>query len=342
MAHELDYSRGTAAMIYARTGGTPWHSLGTPVADGLTVAEALSASGTDYAVELRPLYCTVQREVPDGNFEQTVAVPDNFATVRTDTGGVLGVVGSRYNVLQNADAFGVLSPLVDAELASVETMGALRGGRDVWALVRFNVDDPVVREVFADEVVPYGLVSNNHSGMRQVIVQETPIRVVCANTLGMAHAGGGRAVKIRHTSAVGSRTVDAAGELFRGIVERYRAVAGQYSALKRTHLDREQFERLVLNVVAPLPKDTKSPRYESALNRARRRRDEVSRLWDAGKGHTGNRTAWEAYNAVTESVDHDDALWPLRGESTRTEQLMSGGSLAKVKDAALASLLTAV
>ncbi|MGH7500750.1 MAG: hypothetical protein ACREL7_03235 [Longimicrobiales bacterium] len=32
----------------------------------------------------------------------------------------------------------------------------LRSGRDVWMLVRFNVNSPIVREVFADELVPFG------------------------------------------------------------------------------------------------------------------------------------------------------------------------------------------
>ncbi|CAN5654802.1 hypothetical protein BH23GEM5_BH23GEM5_03150 [soil metagenome] len=50
-------------------------------------------------------------------------------------------------------------------------------------LVRFNLDSPLVREVFADEVIPFGLISNNHAGQRKVVVQESPIRVVCANTL---------------------------------------------------------------------------------------------------------------------------------------------------------------
>ena len=35
-------------------------------------------------------------------------------------------------------------------------------------------------------LVTYGLISNNHAGERRVIVQETPVRVVCSNTLGMA------------------------------------------------------------------------------------------------------------------------------------------------------------
>lgn len=342
MAHELDFSHGTAAMIYARTGGTPWHDLGVPVEDGLSLSDALRLSHTDYTVERRPLWCTVEREVPDGTFQQTVEVPDAYATVRTDTGTVLGVVGGRYEVLQNQDAFGVLEPLLDSGLAGIETMGALRGGRDVWALVRLQIDSPLVRDVFGDEVVPYALVSNNHSGARGVVVQETPIRVVCANTLGMAHAGGANAIKVRHTMTVGSRTVAAAEQLFGSLVGRYETVAGQYRRLKAAHLGREQFAKLVLDVAAPLPTDRAAPRFETVLNRQEEKRNELIRLWTFGAGHVGDYTAWEAYNAVAESVDHNAESWGLRGDSTRTEQLMAGGSLAKVKDAVLTSLLAGI
>jgi len=34
-----------------------------------------------------------------------VIVPDKFATVREDTGEILGVVGNNYNICQNEDAF---------------------------------------------------------------------------------------------------------------------------------------------------------------------------------------------------------------------------------------------
>ncbi|GIW50921.1 MAG: hypothetical protein KatS3mg081_0276 [Gemmatimonadales bacterium] len=62
-----------------------------------------------------------------------------------------------------------LAALIDNGLADIETAGALRGGR-VWMLVRFKLTDPAVSEVFAEEVVPYGLLSNNHARGRVTCV----------------------------------------------------------------------------------------------------------------------------------------------------------------------------
>lgn len=338
MAHELDMTRGQAAMLYRRAGGTPWHDLGVEIGDEfLSVPRAMEISGTDFNVELRPM--TFERPAGDDD-TVTVPVPDAFAVVRADTWGVLGTVGKRYTVLQNRDAFGVLEPLIDNGLASIETMGSLRDGADVWGLVRFNIDDPIVREVFADEVVPYGLISNNHNGNRAVVLQETPIRVVCANTLGFALGRkGDRAIKIAHTLNVASRTVEAAEELWAGLIERMRLAAVQYRALRETHLSREAFERVVLDVAAPLPTDAEAPRYKVARDRAEARRADLSALWVRGKGHKGDRSAWEAYNGAVESIDHNATLWPLRGQSNRVSALMSGGSLSNVKDAVLASVV---
>ena len=37
-----------------------------------------------------------------------------------------------------------------------------------------------------EEILPFGTVMANHSGRRAVLLGQTPIRIVCANTLGAA------------------------------------------------------------------------------------------------------------------------------------------------------------
>src|SRR5690606_41460911 len=125
--------------------------------------------------------------------------------------------------------------------------------------IRLNTGSRIVQEVFADEVVPFGLISNNHAGERKVVVQETPIRVVCANTLGVALRERRRALGVRHTASVEARTTDAARQLWRGLVERYAVVARQFQALKAHHLDTALFRRRVLDVAAPLAPELDQP-----------------------------------------------------------------------------------
>lgn len=333
MAHELDVkANGEAAMFSVIE--TPWHKLGTILAAAPTFREGLEVGGLDFDVELRPLTTTF--EIREGETVE-IAVPEHRAVVRTDRmngDGVLGVVGSSYHVLQNVDAFSVLEPLIDAGVASLETGGALRGGRDVWMMVRFNIDDEKVRRVLGEEVVPFGLISNNHNGSRQVTLQQTPIRVVCANTLAMAHAGHG--IKVRHTTNVGTRTVEAAKELFANLTKNYRTIADQFEAMKARILTAKEFEKAVLDVLAPLPdaskmKDRKDniakAAFERATERANVKRNRLSALWIDGKGHTGDNSAWEAMNGAVQSLDHDEDMW----KSDDRLASMFDGTLATAK-----------
>lgn len=341
MSHELDRrADGTAAMFSVRK--TPWHREGTLLTDAPSLDEALRIGGLNFEVEVRPLYTRV-RQYPDvPNIYGYREAPNACATVRTDRDDVLGIVSQRYQPLQNRHALGMLEPLLDAGLASLETGGSLRGGRDVWMLVRFHVDSPIVREVFADEIVPFGLVSNNHSGHRKVIVQETPIRVVCANTLGLALDRRDRALSIRHTASVEARTVEAARQLWSGLIERYEAAARQYALLKARHMDTAMFRRLVLDVAARIPprldRPGLTPRQEGARARIVAQRNRIAELWEEGAGHRGDHSMYEAYQATVETLDHDTALWRVRGP--RTAALLDG-RLAEVKNRVLTTLVHA-
>jgi phage/plasmid-like protein (TIGR03299 family) len=341
MAHELDrLSDGTSAVFSVRD--TPWHREGTVLHDAPSLDEALRLGGLDFEVEVRPLFT---RPRPKGGSPEAAEyrqVENACATVRTDREEVLGIVSQRYQPLQNRDAFEVLEPQLDAGLASLETGGSLRGGRDVWMLVRFRIDSPVVQEVFADEVVPFGLISNNHSGQRRVVVQETPIRVVCANTLSLALEGRSRALGVRHTASVEAKTVEAARQLWGALVERYEMAARQYQALKRHHLDTALFRRLVLDAAAPIPPALDGPgltaRQEVVRQRILARRSRLMQLWTEGAGHTGDLSAWEALNGLAQCLDHDAGLWRVRGP--RTGALLDG-RLAEIKGRVLSSLVAA-
>ena len=69
-----------------------------------------------------------------------LAVPDFYATVRTNpiNGAldVLGVVGSKYEPVQNEASCDLLDALVDESGAHFETAGALRGGRETFVTMK--------------------------------------------------------------------------------------------------------------------------------------------------------------------------------------------------------------
>lgn len=330
MAHELEIKNDVASMFSVIE--TPWHGLGHILAEAPSYAEGMALAGLDYPVEKVRLF----RQVGQPEQQEFVQSEVGFATVRTDTGKELGSVGADYAVVENRDAFAVLEPLVDAGIAKLETGGTLRNGADAWLLVQWDLAKfgPIVREVFADEVSTFGLLSTNHTGKRSVLLKDTPIRVVCANTLGAAQQKGGTSVSVRHVGDASVRVVDAAQKMWGGIIERSEATAKMYRALKARRLDEAMFRKLVVSAVAKDPRTNDVIPSDLAVARYERKVAEVTRLWTEGKGHTGDYSAWEAYNAAVEMLDHNADLYPTK---QRVASLLDG-PLARTKDLVLANL----
>src|SRR5262249_51406745 len=173
MAHQLEVINGKASMFFV--GKLPWHGLGQQLPGRPTVREAITASGLDWDVELVPLV-TGDSHAP---------APAR-AVRRARDQSVLGVVGMQYRALQNMDAFTWFSPFLDTGLAALHTGGGLCDGKKVWLLARIEREPLVIGE--GDEIQKFVLLSNSHDGTTSVRVGFTPIRVVCANTLALAHA----------------------------------------------------------------------------------------------------------------------------------------------------------
>jgi hypothetical protein len=140
-------------------------------------------------------------------------------------------------------------------------------------------------------------------------------------------------VGVRHVPGAGRRMIEAVEELLGAIIERHETLAKQYRALKSVTLTPTEFDTMVLDPVAPDPRnkpgwDGRSASAVAALGRALHRRFEVHRLWTEGDGHIGDLSAWEAYNALVQAVDHGTTLFPVRLERTRS---LLDGRLRDVK-----------
>lgn len=330
----IDESTGRAASL--TVGETAWHKLGVnfPAGTILTIPEAIEAAVLNWTVE--PRRVAVEMVAPDGG---TYWKPtgEYKGMIRNDTDDLLGVVGKYYTPLQNTDAFRVFEPMMSEGLATIETAGALRAGRDVYVGVRFDVTrmSEAAQETFAREgIEPFGVLLNNHAGQRRVVLGRTDVRVVCANTAQMflSRVNNDNGVAVRHTSSVEAKVAASATALWANLLKHYDRVATLYRALRATYLDEALFRRLVLDAVAKEPKKAHEgldDLGERAL-RAIERRNVVSRLWVEGRGHTGDHSAFEAWNAVTEAVDHSDAFRPPR--SSRTASLLDG-NLSNIKTA---------
>lgn len=274
----------------------PWHKLGTVLTDNpATSEEAIKAAKLDWMVTMEKVFSANGTEMRE--------VPGFWATIRKDKehGDIpLGVVGKRYNPLQNTEAFEFFDPLVRDGIAAYETAGSLREGRKVWVLAKMKGELLVGEN---DKIDKYVLLSNSHDGSSAVTVKVTPVRVVCNNTLSAALSQKDRLKKnefsLRHTSSVKEK-LEQAQMTLETVNAAYDQLGKVWSQMAEIELPR--FERFkFINRVFPDKAESKNDTRLKTL------RTEVLQLFEKGAGMdlvSANGTLWGAYNAVTEHVTH--------------------------------------
>ncbi len=282
MSHDINITDGKASMMYV--GETPWHKLGTRLEKSATAAEAIDAAGLGFIVEKVPLKTTVH----------SLAVEKYFATVRTDTLDVLGVVGSRYEPIQNKDAFTTFDELVGEGEAIYHTAGVLGKGERIWLLAKLP---DYIRVNGNDVVEKFLLLTNSHDGSGAVRVKLTPIRVVCENTLTVALAGAEQEVHIRHTTNAEVKLKEAHNVL--GLSNwLYTELERIFNQMNDRQVNVSEMKRYV-NTIFPEPPRVYHYSHSLEIH------EKVIELAETGAGAESARgTLWGAYNAVTEFVDH--------------------------------------
>lgn len=306
---------GQAAMMY--TGPTPWHRLGKRLDGPATAAEAITAAGLDYTVELQSL-----------KTEADLRVPRRKAVVRTDTRAVLGVVSKGYTPIQNRQCFNFLDSLVADNGIRYHTAGSLGKGERIWLLARLPSHIRVRGS--DDEVQKFLLLNNSHDGSSALRCLFTGIRVVCANTLNAAlREGAGEGIAIRHRGNLAAKVREARDAL--GLAQRFfDDLEGRIDRLAM-HTPTQAQLAGYFKVLFPDFEERRATRAENVRSR-------LTELFESGLGQDIpqiRHTSWAAFNAVSEYVDHhkptrgrDDAD---RGSKRLESSLFGTGANLKAK-----------
>jgi phage/plasmid-like protein (TIGR03299 family) len=288
-------------------GALPWHRLGTALeeADLYDWPAASTKAGLDWTVELVSLVTA-----------DTQAQVDHRAVRRKTDGRTLGVVGPRYAPLQNKDAFGWFQPFLDAREAALHTAGALRQGSRVWVLAKLNRSPIEVAP--GDEVEKFILLSHGHDGSLAVRCGFTPVRVVCANTLAMAHgSNASKLIRVRHTESVLENLANVREVMDLANAE-FEATAEQYRLLARKSINQADLRRYVKKVFKVEDDRDTGTRLTNIMA-------EVMALAEAGRGNnlpSIRGTYWSAYNGVSEWLTYSRG----RSEDNRLNSLWFGES----------------
>jgi phage/plasmid-like protein (TIGR03299 family) len=317
VAHNLSTVNGKTSFFYY--GEAPWHGLGRQLDQPATAQEAIAAAGLDYEVQLTPIATF------DG-----LTVEGRRAVVRYDNQTVLGVVSDRYVPVQNSHAFSFLDAVVADSGIRYHTAGALGKGEKIFLLAKLPES---IRVKNSDDLVDkFLLLTNAHDGSAALRVFFTPIRVVCQNTLSMAERQGhGQGVSILHKGNLEGKILEAQRVL--GLAQRfYDDAAHQIDRLA-------SYYPSVTELGAYFKSLYPDPEEDKNNSRAVRTREELHRLFEEGVGHDMpeiSRSAWTAYNAVTELVDHQRSGRGRDDQQRASSRLQSiwWGNGAKLKERA--------
>ena len=303
MSHDITIrENGFAEAAYSMK--PAWHGLGEVYDHAMTSQEALTGAGLDWKV--------IQKEVAIYPIEENPTPVEGYRlNIREDTKEVLGQVTDQYKPVQNIEAFEFLDELIDEGEMMYESAFSMRGGKQVVLLAQMPGSFEVSQD---DHLLNFIMLSSSHTGKQALQFGPTSIRVVCANTFNMAMNAQGSKVKgltINHNGDIKSKLAEAR-KLLQGAqdtLEQYNASAVE---LAQTTLSKDQWKKY-LDILCP-ELDPLDPNYTS------RRADKVSETRLAIKACYKNdrqqsapNTAWAAFNAFTEHVDH----LPRKGQGRR-------------------------
>ena len=289
----------------------PWHYAQNPevtklIQEAPTSEEALIAAGLDWNVISTPVYQ-----------ENGLLIPGYKANVRDKDNSVLGIVSSRYRIIQNTEAFSFTDALIgETEFGEVryETAGSLCGGKKVWLLAKMPA-----RKILDDDIEPYICFANSFDGSGAVQVCATPVRVCCANTMALALNTAKRKWSTKHVGDMQSKLEEA--RLCLQLADKYMTNLDiEADRLANAKLYEEQISEILDEM---FPVDDKAT--ERKKNNILQFKNQFWTAYSMPDIQQFEDSAWKAVNAMSDIVTH---AAPQRASTTYNEnrwgKLMDG------------------
>lgn len=330
--------------------GLPWASgIGTNVSDCVTAREVMKKTGLDFTVDK----CELVAQMPfslhrDNSVSERMGefarggniyrpCPNAYATYRTDKNIPLGLVKSKYEVIQNIDAFNFFDDAIGPDKALWQTAGKFGYGERVFISAKL----PIQTTVKGDPIDNYLVFSNSHDGSSSINIMFTPIRVFCTNMLNAAKRSADCYIRIRHTKSAQEK-LQTGAEILR-IACKYAETSQQlYEALTTINMTDEQVMKYLADLcltdkeIEDLNLFDNKNGYKKLLYKdyltlertgiSSRKANQITSMFDYYLDGIGQKeiagTAWGAYNAVTGYYSN---VANLNG-AKRMDSLLYGGA----------------
>jgi phage/plasmid-like protein (TIGR03299 family) len=313
------------------TAETPWHGKGFRVNPGSSPEEMLKAAGMDWSVAMRSLAvsCTIEENGVIKNSWCHAPMKNFKAVVREDTNEVFCVPTKRYQPVQNIEVVRFFADYCDAASCELQVVGALEGGKKVWALARVNAD---YRIGHGDDQLGYVMLATSHDGSLRTVAMGTAIYVVCWNTMSAALSRTGSLktskqdalFSLKHTSKFTDAMKHEAARTVSLVKEQQEATAEMASLFSKVSLDsagRIEFVRRLIggeSVLEQIVSDSSLSLLEQIAQDEQNKKEKKPEETRLGKSiidsiltspgsdlPSRNNTLWGAVNGVTYHVDHE-------------------------------------
>lgn len=321
MSHEM-YKLDTA--MYSET--PAWHGLGIVVENAPSPREALRLSGLDWSVVKSPSVLA-EYEGEDGYMYNAVSTR-NVATIRQDTGEILGLVSPEYQIVQNEELFDLAYEL--GSNVKVETAGSLEGNKKVYITLK---GDTI--ESRGDDITDlYLALINSHNGSLALAGLPTSYRIQCANTLNAAlRTGRKNMYRITHNGDMESKII-AMREALRTFKEIGSLFKDKVSTLDNTDWNTDKVRDFWVNVYMAIEEPFVSNPSTEKEDESFIKATSVLATWSSKFDEERDRfglpaSAWVAANAVTNWIQHKEGK---RGRKMKNESRLQSNLIGKAAD----------
>jgi phage/plasmid-like protein (TIGR03299 family) len=267
--------------------------------------DARMSAGLMWEPRIVPLYR--QETADDGSTSYVVAEGANLVE-RDDTAAPLGVVSDQFELITHGEMGQIMEAVLDQPNVKFETAGSVRGGKQVYALVRLDEPYEIKGDIdgFGDQVLtlPYLALLNSHDGTGACKVLFTQVRVVCWNTVQAADADGdrhGAQLILRHVTGVKNR-IEEAQEMIQGAKAEAARWVGIAEALAQQPVSAEQQLQFLSEFIPEPPAGVVSDRVMDNVQRDRK--VFLHMLRDSATNSEQADNALGLFNASVEFLDH--------------------------------------
>lgn len=316
-----------------RINGLPWSSgIGTDVTDCRTAKEVMEKANLNFGVSK----CKVNAAMPINLFTNNIDVdklaqtdfikdgtlhvniPEAYATYRTDNYAPLGLVKSKYEVVQNTDAFSFFDEAIGIDNCNWQYAGAFGFGERVFVVAKIGMSSKVKINNFNDTIDNYLVFVNTHDGSGSLTVMFTPVRLFCLNCLNAALSKNSANFRLRHTTTVNTR-LHKGSEILKMTYEHAKNASELYNSLGKITMKDSEVLEYIANLVLDMNEKLSLLKYDyvngytKLLNRdinclestkiSMRKANTIANMYDyyfAGVEQAPIvGTAWGSYNAIT-------------------------------------------